>query len=177
LYVDTHTVQVAGKNEEVFQMGKQGTKIVGIDVKDLIKDLNKAYADEWLAHYSYWYMARIVTGIGYEDMSEFLEKVAKDEEEHAGELADRIIELGGLPIAHPMELEKNANYPYPKPPAGTSDYNKIIKLVTEAEAGAIDVYNKLAAKTMGKDHVTYQLICHILTEEVNHEEMFEDLLE
>jgi len=158
-------------------MGKQGTKIVGIDVKDLIKDLNKAYADECLAHYSYWYMARTVTGMAYEDMGEFLEKTAKDEEEHAGELADRIIELGGMPIAHPAELEKNANYPYPKPPAGTSDYDKIIKLVTEAEAGAIDVYNKLAAKTTGKDHVTYQLVCHILDEEVNHEETFEDLIE
>lgn len=157
-------------------MGKQGTEIVEIDVKDLIADLNKAYADEWLAYYSYWYMARTVTGKGYEDMSEFLQKIAKEEEEHAGELADRITELGGLPIVHPMELEKNANAPYPKPPTSTSDYGKIIKVVTDAEAGAIDVYNKLAAKTLGKDHVTYQLICHILAEEVKHEEMFETLL-
>jgi bacterioferritin len=116
-------------------MGKQGTKIVGVDVKDLIRDLNKAYADEWLAYYSWWYMARVTTGKGYEDMSEFLEKIAKDEEEHAGELADRIIELGGLPISHPMELEKNANAPYPKPPASTYDYDAIIKVVTAAEAG------------------------------------------
>jgi len=157
-------------------MGKQGTKIVGINVKDLINDLNKAYADEWLAYYSYWYMAKTVTGKGYEDMSEFLAKIAKDEEEHAGEIADRIIELGGLPIAHPMELEKNANAPYPKPPKGTSNYDAIIKVVTNAEAGAIEVYNRLAAKTMGNDHTTYQLVCHILAEEVKHEEMFEDLL-
>jgi bacterioferritin len=158
-------------------MGKQAIEIVGVDVKELIKLLNKAYADEWLAYYSYWYMARTVTGAGYEDMSEFLEKIAKDEAEHAGELADRIIELGGLPLAHPAELEKNANAPYPEPPKGTSDYKGIIKVVCEAEAGAIDIYNKLAAQTMGKDHVTYQLICHILAEEVKHEEMFEDLLE
>ena len=45
-------------------MGKQGTKISGVDVKDLIKDLNKAYCDEWLAIYSYWYMAKIATGMG-----------------------------------------------------------------------------------------------------------------
>ncbi|MEK6647654.1 MAG: ferritin-like domain-containing protein [Candidatus Firestonebacteria bacterium] len=158
-------------------MGKQGTKIVKVDVKDLIKDLNKAYADEWLAYYSWWYMSKIVTGKGYEDMSEFLEKIAKDEEEHASELADRIIELGGLPISNPMELEKNANASYPKPPKGTSDYDSIIKTVTLAEAGAIDVYEKIAAKTLGKDHVTYQLACHILAEEVKHEEMFEDLLD
>lgn len=158
-------------------MGKEGTKVAGLNVNDLIKDLNRAYADEWLAHYSYWYMARTVTGSGYEDMSEFLDKIAKDEAEHAGEVADRILELGGEPISHPMTLEKNANAPYPTPPKGTSDYNKIIKVVLAAEAGAIDVYNKIAAKTQGKDHVTYQLICHILSEEVAHEEMFEDLLE
>jgi bacterioferritin len=158
-------------------MGKEGTKVADLDVKDLIKDLNKAYADEWLAHYSYWYMSKTVTGPGYEDMSEFLEKIAKDEEEHAGELADRIQELGGLPLVNITELEKNANAPYPEPPKSTSDYKKIIKVVTEAEAGAIDVYNKIAAKTLGKDHATYQLVCHILAEEVNHEEMFEDLLD
>jgi len=158
-------------------MGKQGIKIVGVNVDDLIKDLNKAYCDEWLAYYAYWHMAKTVTGKGYEDMSEFLSKIAKDEEEHAGELADRIQELGGVPLVNPMELEKNANAPYPKPPKDTSDYDKIIKVVLDAEAGAIEVYNKLADKTKDKDHATYQLVCHILSEEIKHEGMFEDLLE
>ncbi|MCM8831697.1 MAG: bacterioferritin [Candidatus Omnitrophica bacterium] len=158
-------------------MGQQGRKIVSIDLKDLIKDLNKAYCDEWLAYYSYLYMAKTVTGKGYEDISEFLEKIAKDEIEHAQELADRILELGGTPIDNPTELEKNANAPYPKPPKDTSDYDKIVKIVLDAEAGAIDVYNKIAQKTLGKDHATYQLICHILGEEIKHEEMFEDILE
>ncbi len=156
-------------------MGKEGTKIAALNVKEIIEDLNRAYADEWLAFYSYWYMAQVVTGPGYEDMSEFVEKIAKDELEHAEEVANRILELGGVPISNPMELEKNANAPYPKPPKRTSDYAGIIKVVTEAEAGAIDVYNKIAAKTQGKDHVTYQLVCHILAEEVKHEETMEDL--
>lgn len=158
-------------------MGKQAVKVANLDVKDLIKDLNRAYCDEWLAYYSWWYMSKVVTGSGYEDMSEFLGKIAKEEEEHAAELANRIQELGGLPVSSPMEIVKNANAPYPEPPKQTSDYKGIIKTVTEAEAGAIDVYNKIAAKTQGKDHATYQLVCHILSEEMNHEEMFEDLLE
>jgi len=158
-------------------MGKEGTKVAGLNVQEVIADLNRAYADEWLAFYSYWYMSQVVTGQGYEDMSEFLGKIAKDELEHADEVANRIIELGGVPIAHPMTLEKNANAPYPNPPSKTADYKGIIKTVTDAEAGAIDVYNKIAQKTQGKDHVTYQLVCHILGEEVKHEELFEDLLE
>jgi len=35
-------------------MGTVGIKIVGMDVKELIKRLNKALADEWLAYYQYW---------------------------------------------------------------------------------------------------------------------------
>ena len=55
-------------------MGKEGTKVAAaVNVKEIIKDLNRAYADEWLAHYSYLYMARTCTGMMYEDMSEFLE--------------------------------------------------------------------------------------------------------
>lgn len=157
-------------------MGKEGAKIAGVNVKELIRDLNRAYADEWLAHYSYLYMARTCTGPMYEDMGEFLEETAKEEAEHAEELSDRIQELGGLPLANFSDIEKNCNAPYPKPPKSTSDYKGMIRVVTEAEAGAIDVYQKIAEKTKGKDHVTYQLVCHILAEEVAHEEKFEDLL-
>jgi bacterioferritin len=158
-------------------MGKQARAIVDLSLKDLVHELNKAYADEWLAFYLYWYMAQIVSGRAYEDIKEFLEKIAKDELEHAGELADLIIKLGGLPIANPMDLEKNANASYMMPPKNTADLNRIIRIVTEAEATAIEVYNKIAKKTLGKDNVTYQLITHILSEEVDHEETFENLLE
>ena len=158
-------------------MGKQARAIVDLSLKDLVKDLNKAYADEWLAFYLYWYMAQVVSGRSYEDMQELLSKIAKDELEHAQELADLIVKLGDAPTANPMELEKNANFPYMMPPKNNSDINRIIRIVTEAEASAIEVYNKIAKKTLGKDNVTYQLITHILSEEVNHEEMFENLLE
>lgn len=157
-------------------MGKKAREIVELDLKDVVKDLNKAYCDEWLAYYAWWYMAQIVEGSGYEDMSEFLSKIAKDELEHAAELADLIIKLGGTPTSSLSELEKNANSPYPGVVKNNSDYDKIIKIVTDAEAGAIDVYNKIAKKTLGKDHNTYQLVTHILAEEITHEEMFENLI-
>ena len=41
-------------------MGKRAREIVEVDLKDLIKDLNRAYCDEWLAFYAYWYMAQAV---------------------------------------------------------------------------------------------------------------------
>src|SRR3990167_3899358 len=103
-------------------MGKKAREIVEIDLKDLIKDLNMAYCDEWLAYYAWWYMAQAVEGTGYEDMAELLNKIAKDELEHAQELAERIIELGGLPTNVPGNLAKNANAPYPGVMKNLSDY-------------------------------------------------------
>jgi len=156
-------------------MGKKAREIVEVDLKDLIKDLNRAYCDEWLAYYAWWYMSKVVEGKGYEDMAEFLEKVAKDELEHATEVAERIIELGGMPVNNLSDIEKGANSPYPGVMKNLSDYDEIIKIVTAAEAGAIEVYNKIAKKTFGKDHDTYQLVTHIMGEEIGHEEMFENL--
>ncbi|OQB08990.1 MAG: Ferritin-like domain protein [Candidatus Omnitrophica bacterium ADurb.Bin205] len=158
-------------------MGKKARAITEISLKDLAKDLNKAYADEWLAYYLYWYMAQTVSGRNYHGVKAALEKLAKDELEHAGELADLISKLGDVPVANPMDLEKNANAPYLLPPKNTADINRIIRIVSEAEAEAIEVYNKLAKKTFGKEHVIYQVITHILSEEIDHEEMFENLLE
>jgi bacterioferritin len=158
-------------------MGKKSREIVELDLKGLIKDLDKAYCDEWLAYYAWWYMAQTVEGKGYEDMAEFLNKIAKDELEHAAELAERIIELGGLPTNGLSNIEKGANNPYPGVMKKLNNYDEIIKLVTSAEAGAIEVYNKIAKKTFGKDHDTYQLATHILGEEIGHEEMFENLKE
>ena len=156
-------------------MGKKAREIVEIDLKELIKDLDRAYCDEWLAYYAWWYMAQAVEGKGYEDMAEFLNKIAKDELEHATELAERIIELGDFPTSMPTFLVKNSNGGYPGVMKNLSDYDEMIKIVTKAEAGAIDVYNKLAKKTFGKDHDTYQLATHIMGEEIGHEEMFENL--
>jgi len=158
-------------------MGTKAREIAGVDIKELVNDLNRAYCDEWLAYYAWWYMGQSVEGKGYEDMAEFLNKIAKDELEHAQELAERIIELGGLPTNSLSLIEKNANSPYPGVMKKLNDYDEIIKLVTQAEAGAIEVYNKLAAKTFGKDHDTYQLVTHIMGEEIGHEEMFENLIE
>ncbi len=156
-------------------MGEKFRKSCGVDVKELVAELNKAYCDEWLAYYAYTYMAQAVSGPGAEDMQEYLEKIAKDELEHQDELADMIIKLGGTPTVNFADIEKNANFPYPMPPSKTDDYARIIDFVIAAEAGAIEVYRRLAKMTFGKEDVVYQLVTHILGEEVDHEETMENL--
>ncbi|MCL5409185.1 MAG: ferritin [Candidatus Omnitrophica bacterium] len=155
-------------------MGKKAKEIVKVDIKNLLEELKKAYCDEWLAYHSYHYMALNTKGKGTEDMSEILEKTAKEELEHADELAKRIIEIGGNLVVDPKKWEENANAPYPFPPENMED-KKAIDVVINAERTAIEVYQRIADLTYGKDHLTYQLACHILQEEVNHEENFENL--
>ena len=82
-----------------------------------------------------------------------------------------------MPTAHMMDLEKNANAPYGNPPKNPSDINRIVRVVLDAEAAAIEVYQKIAKKTKDKAPVIHQLVMHILAEEGDHEEMFESLQE
>ena len=158
-------------------MGQKGTEIAELDVQELIQDLNRAYADEWLAAYAYTYMAQVVEGRpAAKNLESELKKLAEEELEHQQELAERIAQLGGKPLSDPMKLVETSNEGYPAPPKDPKDIEAIIRTVIEAERGAIGVYNALLKKTAGKDPITYELIRHILEEEVKHEDDFEMIL-
>jgi bacterioferritin len=158
-------------------MGTKGIQIVDMDVEQLVADLNRAYADEWLAAYAYNYMGQVVTGRpAAKHLAELLLDTSKDELEHQQELAGRIVSLGGKPPADVSRLVEASNAGYPAPPASEKDFEAIVKAVVKAEQDAIEVYNKLVQKTHGKDPITYNLILHILSEEVEHEDEFESLL-
>jgi bacterioferritin len=158
-------------------MGTKGREILGLDLDDLIADLNRAYADEWLAAYAYNHMGQVVTGRpAARQLRELLLDTSKDELEHQAELAERILSLCGKPVADITKLVEASNAGYPMPPADEKDFEAIVKTVIAAERDAIDVYSRLAQKTHGKDPITYDLVVHILTEEVQHEDEFESLL-
>ncbi len=158
-------------------MGTKGKEIVGLDVSEVIRDLNRAYADEWLAVYAYNHMGQVVTGRpAAKHLADLLIDTSKDELEHQQELAERIVSLGGKPLADISKLIETSNDGYPAPPADEKDFEAIVRTVIQAERGAIEVYNRLAAKTHGKDPITYNLIVHILGEEIEHEDEFETLL-
>lgn len=158
-------------------MGKKGREIVELAVPELIEDLNRAYADEWVATYYYKLAATVASGMNAPVIAGELKKIADDEEEHADELAARIIQLGGTPISDLAQIPKKANCPSVNLPKEPSDLKGIVKAIIEAERCAIGVYDKLLKKVMmGKDPVTFHLIRHILEEEVKHEDDFENLL-
>ena len=158
-------------------MGTKGREIVKLEVPDLIADLTRAYADEWLAAYAYNYMGQVVSGRpAAKQLAALLRDTAKDELEHQQELAERIVSLGGKPVSDVSRLIETSNDGYPAPPENERDFEAIVRTVIKAERGAIEVYHRLGAKTEGKDPITHCLVVHILGEEVEHEDEFETLL-
>ncbi len=149
-------------------MGTKGRQIVGMDVDELIKLLNQAFADEWLAYYQYWIGAKVVKGPMKDAVASELVLHATEELTHADMLAMRIIQLGGTPIIDPKDWNKFSHCGYDAP---TSAFVKdILAQNIKGEQCAIDVYQKLQMLVRDKDPVTYNIVLTILQQEVEHEE-------
>ncbi|OPX28669.1 MAG: ferritin [Candidatus Omnitrophica bacterium 4484_171] len=156
-------------------MGAKGKEIVGVDVKKLLKLLNKAYADEWLAYYQYWVGAKLAKGPMREVVARELEEHASDELKHAGMLTGRIMQLGGEPLLAPQDWYKNTNCGYDAP--SNPKVNVLLKQNIKGERCAIFVYKKLAEFVKDKDVITYNMVLDILKDEVEHEDDLETILE
>jgi bacterioferritin len=154
-------------------MGQKGRQIVEIDVNEVIKDLNSAYADEWLAHYQYFLYAQVMQGMDAEQLKEKLEIQSTDEMNHAKILLNRILELGGKPTS---DLNSASTCGFSPPPDDPHDLNSIIELVLKGERCAIEKYNNLAKKYHMKDLVTHEIFEDFLKDEVSDEEDWENFL-
>lgn len=156
-------------------MGTKGREIVGMDVNEIVKELNKALADEWLAYYQYWIGAKVAKGPMRGAVVAELEEHANDELKHAGMLVERIIQLGGTPVLTPEDWYKVSNCGYDAP--NDPNVRKLLEQNIKGEQCAIDVYQKLSKMLKDKDSITYQMVLEILEDEVEHEEDLEALSE
>lgn len=149
-------------------MGTKGIEIVGMDVKQLLDLLNKAFADEWFAYYQYWLGAKVVKGPMKEAVIAELMQHAADELRHADMISTRIIQLGGTPVTEPKKWYEvtSCGYDAPENPFVQAILDQNIK----GERCAIGFYKRLLDATQGKDPVTYNMVLQILQDEVAHEE-------
>jgi bacterioferritin len=156
-------------------MGTKGRQIVGLDVDELVGTLNRALSDEWLAHYQYWVGAKVVMGPMKEAAIAELLQHAADEMRHAEMVSLRIVQLGGTPVLRPDDWLKltNCGYDAPEDPF----IQKVLEQNIKGEQCAIKTYNTLMKKTKDKDPVTYNMLLTILSQEVEHEEDLQALLE
>ena len=156
-------------------MGTRGREIVGMDVNKLVKMLNKAFSDEWLAYYQYWIGAKVVKGPMKDAVIAELVQHSADELRHADMLALRIVALGGTPVGKPEDWYKMTNCGY-DPPADPY-VETILAQNVKGERCAISTYSALLKTTKEADPVTYNMVLQILADEVTHEEDLQNLVE
>jgi bacterioferritin len=164
------------KIAKVLSSGLIGQEVSNQQDSTVIDLLNRAYADEWLAYHQYWIGGKLMVGQMRAEVEKEFEQHYADELEHAGKIADRIIELGGVPLFGPADWMKNCDCPFADP----NDVSVLALLIQnrDGERCAIKGYKKLidVAKAQGDD-VTEELIRGVLADEVSHEQDLQMLLE
>lgn len=156
-------------------MGEMAQKIIKENKEQILKLLNTAFSEEWLAYYQYWIGAQVAKGPMRKTIAnEFLEH-AGEEYKHAQMLCDRIIQLGGTPVLDPEDWKKHAICKYDAP---KDEYvMKLLEQNLEAERCAIGRYQQICDMCMsGKDIDTFHIARHILKEEIEHEQEIEDYI-
>ncbi|MCK4499890.1 hypothetical protein KAU11_05290 [Candidatus Babeliales bacterium] len=141
----------------------------------VVRLLNVALAEEWLAAYQYWIGAQIIKGaLGQQAEAEFIAHY-QEELKHAQQLADRIIQLDETPVLNPNEWLKLSPKGYDHP----SDFSAkaLIGQNIDSEKRAIKRYEEILALVHGKDHATYDMVSGILRDEMEHEQDLERLVE
>lgn len=155
-------------------MARVGNSIIkGLEIEEIIGLLNRAYADEWLAYYQYFIESKVVKGIMKDAAITELNQHAADELRHANLVADRIIQLGGVPLLNPNDWMKKTNCGYDEPK--DFDVVSILQDAIKGEQCAIKTYSSIVELTRGKDIVTYDIVSGILADEVEHEEDLQSL--
>lgn len=147
-------------------------KIIKSDIDELLKVLNEAYAEEWLAYYQYWLGAKLAYGRERVSVVAEFKEHAGQELKHADWLADRILQLGGTPAISPEEWGRLARCRY-MPPKVT-DVQTLVKENLASERCAVERYQRLCEMTEGKDFETFRISRKILKEELEHEQEMED---
>ena len=155
-------------------MGDMAKKIVKLDITDLIKILNEAYTEEWLAYYQYWIGAKLITGQFKKNIEEEFLEHAKEELEHANMLANRILQLGGTPIINPDDWSKLAKCKYEAPL--NEDALSLVNQNLDSERCAAGRYQGICEMCFGKDHETFRIAEYILMQELEHEQEMEDFI-
>ena len=116
----------------------------------------------------------VVEGAMRSDVQGEFEEHAEEERHHAQLLADRIIELEGVPVLDPKQWFELARCKYDSP----TDFD-VVSLLNQnvaSERCAILRYQEIAKFTDGIDFTTCDIAKHILAEEEEHEQDLQDYL-
>ena len=143
------------------------------DRKVVVRMLNDALATEYvcvLRYYRHYFMAKGMLADAVK--AEFLEH-ARQEQEHAGRIAERIVQLGGEPDLNPDTLTARSHAEYKE----GKDLRDMVKENLVAERIAIDSYREMINYVGDRDTTTKRILEDILAQEEEHADEFADLLD
>lgn len=148
------------------------TKTYSADKEAVIKLLNDALATEYVCVLRYMRHYFMASGMLADSVkAEFLEH-AKQEQEHAHKIAERIVQLGGEPDLNPDTLTRRSHAEYKE----GEDLRDMVKEDLIAERVAIDSYREMINYIGNRDTTTKRILESILAQEEEHADEFADLL-
>jgi bacterioferritin len=149
------------------------TGAYGADRKRVIEVLNEVLATEIVCALRYKANAYAAAGIHAEPVAEEFREHAKQEEEHAERVAERITQLGGSPDLSPEGLATRSHSQYHQ----STDLQALIRENLVAERVAIETYSEIVRWLGDGDPTTRRMIEEILAVEEEHADDLANLLE
>jgi bacterioferritin len=148
------------------------TQDYGLDKDRAVGILNEALATEIVCVLRYRFHHYMATGIHSTAVAEEFAEHAREEQEHAERIAERIKQLGGKPDLNPATLLQRSHSEYKE---GTS----LIDMIREdlvAERIAIESYREMVRFFGDKDPTSRVMMEEILAKEEEHADDLADLL-
>lgn len=141
--------------------------------QEIIDLLTQAYWMEIETVMNYIANSVNLDGVRAEEIKKSLAADVTAEIGHAQQFARRIKTLSGVT---PGSFAFKPTQKSLQPPLKSTDVVSVIKGVIDAEAGAIEHYNRIVRACDGVDYVTQDLVITILTDEQDHLREFEGYL-
>ena len=168
-HIDKEGIRAAAKKlgDGAVTSGYKGNR------QEIIDMLNDALATELVCVLRY--KRHYYTATGLENQSikaEFLEH-AQEEQLHADQIAERIVQLNGEPDFNPAQLKDRSHAEYDD----SSDIKAMIRANLVAERIAIETYRQMIAYIGDNDPTTRQMLVGIMAAEEEHADDMHDLLE
>lgn len=141
--------------------------------KEILEMLNAALATELVCALRYKRHYFTATGLVNEPIkAEFLEH-AREEQEHADRIAERIVQLNGEPDFNPHSLTLRSHAEYDE----CTDIKGMIRANLIAERVAIESYRQMIERIGDTDPTTKHLLIDIMAVEEEHADDMKDLLD
>jgi bacterioferritin len=167
-------INSVGEVQEAIRRGPI-TREYKADVEHVVRALNSLRSTEIMSYLQYMQHQYMAVSLLSPGMKTEFAAHATQELDHANRLADRVQQLGGVPIYDPKEISSKAANLGVAPEQGTT----LAEMVTEdliLERQQIEAYTALIREIGDQDLVTRQILLSILTETEKHASELADYL-